>query len=91
MSKQMDSKCSAVSRRAVMKGVAVAGSLPALAMGVTPAFAKVSQTSVAYQASPKGAAECSNCSLFEAPAACKSVSGVVAPTGWCKIWVKKAG
>jgi anaerobic selenocysteine-containing dehydrogenase len=90
MSKHTDLESSAVSRRTIIKVVAVAGSAPALAMGVTPALAKVSQTSVAYQASPKGTAECSNCSLFESPAACKSVAGVVAPSGWCKIWVKKA-
>jgi len=28
--------------------------------------------------------------LFVAPNACKSVAGEIAPTGWCKLWVKKA-
>ena len=80
-----------ISRRTLMQGVAFAGSLPLLATASNPALAKVSLSSVAYQGSPKDGHDCSNCSLFLPPSSCKSVEGTVAPNGWCKIWVKKAG
>ena len=80
-----------VSRRVVIRGAAVLGSAPLVIGSMEPAFAKVSQTSVAYQGSPKDGHDCSNCGLFDAPASCKSVSGAVSPSGWCKIWVNKAG
>ena len=80
-----------ISRRTLMRGVAFAGSIPLLGAGIGPAFAKVSQSSVAYQGTPKDGHDCSNCALFQAPSACKSVDGTVAASGWCKIWVKKPG
>ena len=78
-----------LSRRTVLKGAMLAGAVPLAALLAGPAEAKIAQTSVAYQPTPKDDHKCSNCSLFIAPAACKSVDGVVAPEGWCKIWVKK--
>lgn len=78
------------SRRSLLVGVAAAGSAPILAMSVTPAMAKISQTAVAYQNSPKDDRSCANCNLFQAPSACKTVDGAISPNGWCKIWVKKA-
>jgi hypothetical protein len=51
--------------------------------------AKMAQTVVAYQDTPKGAQQCDNCSQFEAPASCKIVDGAIAPSGWCKVYVKK--
>ncbi len=83
--------CGRISRRSMMHGVAVAGSAPILVAGLQPAFAKISQSSVAYQGSPKDGHDCSNCALFISPTSCKSVDGAVAASGWCKIWVKKAG
>ncbi len=79
-----------ISRRSLLAGVAVAGSAPIFAMSVTPAMAKISQSAVAYQTSPKDDRSCSNCNLFQAPSTCKTVDGTVSPNGWCKIWVKKA-
>jgi High potential iron-sulfur protein len=54
--------------------------------------AKFPQTSpaVAYQPSPKDSHQCDNCMLFQAPESCQVVDGKVAPTGWCKLWAKKA-
>jgi hypothetical protein len=49
---------------------------------------KMGQKSVSYQATPKGSQKCSNCSLFEPPAACKSVAGTISPNGWCSIYRK---
>ena len=51
----------------------------------------MAQTGVAYQTTPKGDQQCSNCSLFQAPSACTLVDGTISPSGWCKFWVKKAG
>jgi hypothetical protein len=80
-----------ISRRSILQAGAAIGTLPILALSVSPALAKMSPTSVAYQDSPKGAQNCANCSLFLSPNACKSVDGTISPNGWCKIWVKKAG
>ena len=67
------------------------GSLPLMALTIGKAFAaKVSQKAVAYQAEPKGAFQCSNCRLFQAPNACVNVEGPVVASGWCRIWVKAA-
>jgi anaerobic selenocysteine-containing dehydrogenase len=79
-----------ISRRTLLAAVAAAGSAPILAASVTPAMAKIAQTAVGYQDSPKGDRSCSNCNLFQPPSSCKTVDGTISPNGWCKIWVKKA-
>jgi hypothetical protein len=78
------------SRRAVLTGAVLVGTVPLITLLAGSAEAKIAQTSVAYQPTPKDDHKCSNCSLFIAPAACKSVDGVVVQEGWCKIWVKKS-
>jgi hypothetical protein len=79
-----------VSRRTVL--IAAAGAVPLLAIGATSAnAAKLAQSAVKYQPTPKDGKQCSGCNLFIAPNSCKSVAGDIAPTGWCSIWVKKAG
>jgi len=80
-----------ISRRSLMTGAAVAGSVPILGMSGGPAMAKVSQAAVAYQDKPKGDQNCATCSLFEPPSSCKTVDGTVSPDGWCRIWAKKHG
>jgi hypothetical protein len=76
-------------RRSLVASAAIAGSVPILGLSVGPALAKVSQASVAYQDKPKGDQSCSNCTLFEAPASCKTVDGTISPDGWCRIYAKK--
>ena len=81
------SKC--FNRRTVL--FAAAGAAPLLALGAGPASAAgLPQTAVSYQATPKDGKQCDQCNFFVAPNACKSVAGEIAPTGWCKLWVKKA-
>ncbi len=55
--------------------------------------AKFPQTSpvVVYQPSPKDGHQCDGCTLFQAPDSCQIVDGTISPTGWCKLWAKKAG
>jgi hypothetical protein len=55
--------------------------------------AKFPQTSpvVLYQPSPKDGHQCDGCMLFQAPESCQVVDGTISPTGWCKLWAKKAG
>jgi hypothetical protein len=78
-----------LNRRALLLGAA--GAAPLLAIGASGAKAAVlPQAAVAYQDSPKNGQQCDGCGLFIAPNSCKSVAGVISPTGWCKIWVKKA-
>ena len=50
---------------------------------------KAAQKMVGYQSKPMGAAQCNNCKNFEAPSSCKVVDGVVAPTGWCRLYAQK--
>ncbi|HVC56272.1 MAG TPA: hypothetical protein VND95_09975 [Stellaceae bacterium] len=52
------------------------------------AQAKIAQKLVGYQTTPKDGHDCTGCKLFEPPAACKSVDGVINPKGWCKLWIK---
>lgn len=54
-----------------------------------PAAAKVAPRDVGYQPTPKGAARCDNCTQWQAPNACKVVSGTISPAGWCSIYVRK--
>lgn len=79
-----------MSRRTLLQNAALAGAaaVPVILAGARSAGAKMSPSAVAYQDSPKGSQKCSNCKLFEPPSACRSVSGVISPNGWCKIWVK---
>jgi len=82
------SKFERISRRTV---VLAAGAAPLLAMGGTGArAAKLAQSAVRYQPTPKDGKQCDGCNLFIPPNACKSVEGTIAPTGWCMLWVKKA-
>ncbi len=78
-----------VSRR-TQSSIGAAGALPLIALGATGAQAKMAQKAVRYQDTPKDGKQCSGCSLFIAPNACKTVDGDIAPTGWCALWVKKA-
>ena len=88
MSKETNSPC--VSRRTVL--IAAAGAVPLLALGATGAkAAKLAQSAVRYQDSPKDGKQCDGCNLFVAPNSCKSVDGTISPKGWCALWVKKAG
>jgi hypothetical protein len=80
-----------VTRRSLLASAAVIGSVPILGLGASPAMAKVSSASVAYQDKPKGDQSCANCSLFEPPSSCKTVDGAISPSGWCRIWAKKHG
>ena len=80
---------SGVSRRTVL--IAAAGSAPLLALMSSDAEAKMAQAAVKYQAEPKDGKQCDGCNFWVAPNSCKMVDGEIAPTGWCALWVKKAG
>jgi hypothetical protein len=84
------SKPARFTRRTVL--IAAAGAAPLLALTATGAkAAKLAQSAVKYQPTPKDSKRCDGCNLFVAPNACKSVAGEIAPSGWCALWVKKAG
>jgi hypothetical protein len=78
---------SALSRRTVL--FAAAGFAPLMIAGPSQAGG-LPPTAVAYQTTPKDGKQCSECALFITPNSCKSVSGEIVPTGWCKLYVKKA-
>ncbi|MGD1015064.1 MAG: high potential iron sulfur protein [Roseiarcus sp.] len=78
-----------LNRRSLL--LAAAGAAPLLAIGATGVGAAgLPQAAVGYQASPKDGKQCDGCNLFVAPNSCKQVQGEISPTGWCKLWVKKA-
>ncbi len=81
------------SRRGVLlRAALVAGGAVALASGAFPAAAaikKMSQKAAKYQTTPKGAARCDGCALFQKPAACQTVEGVISPQGWCILFAAK--
>jgi high potential iron-sulfur protein len=80
------------SRRTVLlQGASCAAGVGALLIPARQAAAKMAPASVSYQETPKGDQQCDNCSLFQAPSACRIVDGTINPSGWCKFWAKKAG
>jgi hypothetical protein len=80
-----------LSRRALLRGAAVALSVPVLAISVPAAMAKAAQSAVAYETSPKNGHSCGSCTNFEPPSSCKMVDGAISPSGWCKLWNEKMG
>jgi hypothetical protein len=79
-----------LSRRRIL--ISALGSTSVLA-GMTrwaEAAMKMPQSVVHYQATPNAGQECGNCIQFAAPNACKLVDGDITPTGWCRLWTKKA-
>ncbi len=92
MSARSEVPFGAFTRRVILlHSAGCAAGAAALLLPVRQAAAKMSQPSVAYQDSPKGDQQCSNCSLFQEPDACTLVDGKISPSGWCKFWVKKTG
>jgi secreted PhoX family phosphatase len=83
-----------LSRRMILRGAAAiaAGGVAfgaAIAASAADAPAKKPQKSVAYQTTPKGSARCIACDQFLQPNACKTVDGVINPTGWCNLYSPK--
>ena len=78
-----------INRRTVL--IAAAAAAPALALMTKAAQAKMAQAAVKYQTSPNNGKQCDGCNFFVAPNSCKMVDGEINPSGWCNLWVKKAG
>ncbi len=75
-----------VNRRMVL---IAAGATSLLGLMSDSAGAKMAETAVRYQDSPKDGKQCDGCKLFIAPNECKSVAGDISPKGWCALWIKK--
>jgi hypothetical protein len=81
-----------LSRRVILlRSAGCAAGAAASLLPLRQAKAKMKQSSVEYQDTPKGDQQCSNCSLFQEPNECTLVDGNISPAGWCKFWVKKVG
>lgn len=65
--------------------MAVVGGAAAVGAAAVSARAqeKIAPAMVQYQTTPKDGNKCSACANWEAPNACKIVSGVISPEGWC--------
>ncbi len=76
-------------RRQVLRaGLAAVGGVVAISTSA-PAQDKIDPKMVQYQTMPKDGAKCSLCVNFEAPNACKIVSGTIDPNGWCIAFAPK--
>ncbi len=90
MTEKSRAQSSGLSRRTIfVRGIAFAAGTAALFGRIRQAAAKMAQTAVSYQETPKGDQQCSNCSLFQPPSSCQLVDGTINPSGWCRFWVKK--
>jgi len=84
-----------ISRRLMMRNFVTYGAAAEItygalaAIGSVQAASKVAPKIVGYQSKPMGKAECANCINFEAPSSCKVVEGVIAPTGWCRLYAQR--
>jgi len=77
---------------AAVGGVAAAGAAHAAGAGAQRlAQDKIAPAAVQYQATPKDGQRCDKCVNWEAPNACKIVSGTIAPEGWCIAFAPKEG
>jgi hypothetical protein len=87
-------KATDVSRRSLLRGATLAaGGAALLAVTLTTQSAEagnMTQKAAGYQPTPKDGKQCSTCSLFQAPNACKLVAGDIAAAGWCRFYSKKA-
>lgn len=92
----MSPEAKPTTRRTIILGAAAMTSLPLLATPLI-AHAGVTQANAKYQPTPKGAAQCSKCTYYQAGASasaagkCKVVVGSILPTGWCILYAQKAG
>jgi hypothetical protein len=82
-------------RRQILGGAAVAAGIAgAASVGLSEravaAPVKLHPGDIGYQSSPKGSARCELCANWQAPNACKLVAGVISPTGWCSLYVRKS-
>ena len=95
------SKPENVSRRQVLKGIAITAGVVAAgaAVGVSPIGAAhasgkcpgtTPKAALQYQPHPHGKDHCSVCANFIAPHCCKVVAGAVAPDGYCMAFAPKA-
>jgi hypothetical protein len=86
-------KCSSphMSRRVALTRAAIALGIAAAGATVTRASAqqKITPDAAKYQAQPKGQQSCATCINFQAPNACKFVSGTISPSGWCQLFAPK--
>lgn len=87
----MDPNPSSLSRRGLLLAAAAGGGalIVTALLAPTTASAKVPQRSVNYRGAPNGKARCLNCALWQPPAACKVVSGLISANGWCSIYAPK--
>lgn len=81
-------------RRGLITRLAIAGAAGVVGASLAPrraaAAAKLPPNEIGYQASPKGNSRCELCVNWQAPNACKVVSGSISPNGWCSLFAHKA-
>ncbi|ABD88503.1 hypothetical protein [Rhodopseudomonas palustris] len=85
----------ALSRRRLLRtGAYVVGAAALVGVAATGADAQVakkaSQRDAGYQESPNAGKSCSTCRQFQPPSSCTTVESPISPTGYCRLYAKKA-
>ena len=78
-------------RRLMLVMVGAAGAIGAslASREAAAAQAKLAQTEIDYQRTPKGGQRCELCVNWRPPGACKVVAGSISPAGWCSLFAPK--
>lgn len=74
-------------RQILLGGLAAVGGIAAVSGA--KAQDKLDPKLVQYQTTPNDGKKCSECVNFEPPNACKFVTGVISPNGWCVAFAPK--
>ena len=73
----------------VLAGGAVLAASGLLVESAVAAPSKMAQNAAGYQDKPMGKSQCDGCTLWQAPASCKTVEGPISPSGWCNLFSAK--
>ncbi|KIZ36316.1 MULTISPECIES: hypothetical protein [Rhodopseudomonas] len=81
-------------RRLLRRGAYAAGAAALFGVAATAVEAQVakkaSQRDAGYQTSPSGGKSCATCRQFKPPSSCITVEGSISPSGYCRLYAKKA-
>lgn len=75
-----------ISRRQLVIGTVVAGTLCSEERTAAQTPNKFTQSSAGYQDTARGNQSCGACTNFQPPSDCKIVASPVAAAGWCRLF-----
>jgi hypothetical protein len=75
-----------ISRRHVVIGSVVAGTLSSATRAVAQTTNKFSKSAAGYRDAPRANQSCGACANFLAPSDCKVVASPITASGWCRLF-----